>query len=358
MHDLELAVVIFALKIWRHYLYGVRREIFTDHRSLKYNFTQKELNLRQWRWLELLKDYTLDIKYHLGKANVVADVLSRKPQGMIASLVTTNLYLLKELEKLQIEIVLLNQQIHLAALQITSSIVDKIKKGQQDDLELRKMMEKVEEGSAQDFTLNDGILKFKNCLCVPNVPELRTELLNESHDSVLTTHPGSTKMYRDLKSHYWWSGMKKDVAEYVARCLTCQQVKAEHQKPGGLLQPLPIPVWKWDHITMDFVVGMPPTQRHHDAIWVIIDQLSKSAHFLAIKTIFNAKQLAELYIREIVRLHRIPLSITLERDTKFASRFWQGFQTVMGTEVHLSTAFHPQTDGQSERTIQTLEDML
>jgi len=135
-------------------------------------------------------------------------------------------------------------------------------------------------------------------------------------------------------------------------------VKAEHQKPGGLLQPLPIPVWKWDQITMDFIVGMPRTQKHHDAIWVIVDRLSKSAHFLAIKTTFNAEQLADLYIKEIVRLHAIPLSIISDRDTKFSSRFWRGFQIAMGTEVHLSTAFHPQTDGQSERTIQTLEDML
>jgi len=144
------------------------------------------------------------------------------------------------------------------------------------------------------------VLKFRNRLCVCNDSELKNELLKESHDPALTTYPGSTNMYRDLKSHYWWSGMKKDIADYVARCLTCQRVKTEHQKPGGLLQPLPIPVWKWDHITMDFVVGKPRTQKHHDAIWVIIDQLTKSAHFLAMKTVFNAEQLAELYIKEIV----------------------------------------------------------
>jgi len=161
---------------------------------------------------------------------------------MIESLVTTNLYLLEELEKLQIEIVLPSQQIHLAALQIISSIVEKIKQGQQDDLELRKMIKKVEEGSVQDFTIKDGVLKFRNYLCVPKHPEFKKELLKESYDSTLTTHPGSTKMYRDLKSHYWWSGMKKDIAYYVARCLTCQRVKAEHQKLGGLLQPLPIPI--------------------------------------------------------------------------------------------------------------------
>jgi len=161
-----------------------------------------------------------------------------------------------------------------------------------------------------------------------------------------------------LKTHYWWPGMKRDIAEYVARCLTCQQVKAEHQKPGGLLQPLPIPIWKWEHITMDFVVGMPRSLKHHDAIWVVVDRLTKSAHFLPLRTSYNAEQLAELYIKEIMRLHGVPLSIVSDRDTKFASQFWHAFQTAMGTELNLSTAFHPQTDGQSERTIQTLEDML
>ena len=135
-------------------------------------------------------------------------------------------------------------------------------------------------------------------------------------------------------------------------------MKAEHQKPGGLLQPLPIPVWKWEHITMDFALGIPRTQRHHDAIWVIVDRLNKSAHFLPMRITFSAEQLAELYIKEIVRLHGVPLSIVSDRDTKFASRFWHGFQLAMGTKLNLSTAFHPQTDGQSERTIQTLEDML
>ena len=124
------------------------------------------------------------------------------------------------------------------------------------------------------------------------------------------------------------------------------------------MQPLPIPVWKWERLTMDFVIGMPRTQRHHDAIWVIVDRLTKSAHFLPIRTTFSAEQLAELYIKEIVRLHGVPLSIVSDRDTKFTSRFWRGFQSAMGTDLNLSTAFHPQTDGQSERTIQTLEDML
>ena len=125
--------------------------------------------------------------------------------------------------------------------------MDKIKEGQQDDSELIKIIKNVEEGSIQDFAIKNGVLKFRNHLCISNDSELKKELLKESHDSALTTHPGSTKMYRDLKTHYWWSGMKKDIADYVAQCLTCQSVRTEHKKSGGLLQPLPIPVWKWNH---------------------------------------------------------------------------------------------------------------
>ena len=243
-------------------------------------------------------------------------------------------------------------------MQTTSSIVDRIKKRQQDDPKSVKLVKKVEEGSTKDYSVKDGVLWFRNRLCVPNNPKLKKELLKESHVFALTTHPGSTKMCQDLKPYYWLTGMKRDMENYVARCLTCQRVKTEHQRPGGLLQPLPISVWKWDHITMDFVVGMTRTQKHHDAIWVIMHRLTKSSHFLAMKTVFNAEQLADLYIKEIVRLHRIPLSIVSDQDTKFSSKFWQSFQSVMGTELCLSTSFHPQTDGQSERTIQTLKDML
>jgi len=182
-HYFELAAVLFTLKIWRHYLYGVRYEIYTDHKSLKYIFTQKDLNLRQQRWLELLKDYTLDIRYHPGKANVAADTFSRSPKGMIASSLTRNPQPLKELEVLYIEIILSSKQIQLTTLQIASSIVEKIKKHQQNDLELVKLVEKVEEGSNQDFLLKDEVLRFRNRLCVPNDPELKKELLKESHDT-------------------------------------------------------------------------------------------------------------------------------------------------------------------------------
>ena len=152
--------------------------------------------------------------------------------------------------------------------------------------------------------------------------------------------------------------MKVDIAEWVSKCLTCQKVKAEHQKPSGLLQPLEIPEWKWEQIAMDFVVGLPLTQSKCDAIWVIVDRLTKSAHFLPINERYSVDRLANMYLKEIVARHGVPVSIVSDRDPRFNSRFWQSFQECLGTKMNMSTAYHPQTDGQSERTIQTLEDML
>ena len=152
--------------------------------------------------------------------------------------------------------------------------------------------------------------------------------------------------------------MKKDIAEFVSQCLVCQQVKAEHQSPAGRMQSLFIPEWKWDHITMDFVVGLPRTRSGRDAVWVIVDRLTKSAHFLAINVSFSLDQLARMYVNEVVSRHGIPMSIVSDRDPRFTSRFWKQLQRALGTKLSFSTAFHPQTNGKSERTIQTLEDML
>ncbi|GKE25745.1 putative reverse transcriptase domain-containing protein [Tanacetum coccineum] len=157
--------------------------------------------------------------------------------------------------------------------------------------------------------------------------------------------------------------MKADIATYVSKCLTCAKVKAEHQKPSGLLQQPEIPVWKWERITMDFIVGLPRTPSGYDSIWVIVDRLTKTAHFLPVKTTDSMEKLTQLYLKEIVCLeivcrHGVPISIISDRDSKFASRFWRSLLGALGTQLDMSTAYHPQTDGQSERTIQTLEDML
>jgi len=152
--------------------------------------------------------------------------------------------------------------------------------------------------------------------------------------------------------------MKTDVADYVASCLVCQKAKIEHQRPGGMLEPLDIPQWKWDSISMDFITHLPRLVRGHDSIWVIVDRLTKCDHFLPINQKMNMDRLADLYVREIVRLHGVPASIVSDRDPRFTSRFWQSLQNVLGTQLKMSSAYHPQTDGQSERTIQSLEDLL
>ncbi|XP_035830815.1 uncharacterized protein LOC118480199, partial [Helianthus annuus] len=260
-HDLELGAVVFALKIWRHYLYGTRCTIYTDHRSLEHILKQKDLNMRQRRWVELLNDYECAIKYHPGKANVVADALS----------------------------------------------------------------------------------------------EL---VMDEAHKSRYSVHPGSDKMYHDIRTTYWWPNMKALIATYVGKCLTCARVKIEYQKPSGLLQQPEIPQWKWEQISMDFVTGLPRSQRGNDTIWVVVDRLTKSAHFLAIKEKDKFSTLADIYMKEVVSRHGVPISIISDRDARFTSELWQAMHKSFGSRLDMSTAYHPQTDGQSERTIQTLEDML
>ncbi|WJX12700.1 hypothetical protein P8452_03168 [Trifolium repens] len=165
-------------------------------------------------------------------------------------------------------------------------------------------------------------------------------------------------MYQDLKKLFWWPSMKKEVVEFVYACLTYQKSKVEHQRPSGLLQPMFISEWKWDSIAMDFVSGLPRTTKGNDSIWVIVDRLTNAAHFIAFKTGTLIPKLAEIYVEQIVRLHGIPSSIVSDRDPRFTSRFWESLQEALGIKLRMSSAYHPQTDGQSERTIQSLEDLL
>ena len=357
VHDLELAAVVFALKIWRHYLYGETFQIFTDHKSLKYLMSQKDLNMRQRRWVELLKDYDCTLEYHPGKANTVADALSRK-SSRVANLQGSTFPSLIDLRKLNAKLNVDDVGVLLATLSIRPVLKERIQEAQPNDQKLKEIIEKVKQGKETPFILQDDTLMLGDRICVPDTNDLRREILDEAHNAPYAMHPGTTKMYNTMKSHYWWPGMKKDVAEFIAKCLTCQQIKVEHQAPAGKLHPLSIPEWKWEKITMDFVTGLPKTQKGNDAIWIIVDRLTKSAHFLPIRWGCSLDQLAQKYVHEIVRLHGVPISIVSDRDPRFTSRFWRSLQEAMGTRLNFSTTFHPQTDGQSERTIQTLEGML
>ncbi|GJY85046.1 putative reverse transcriptase domain-containing protein [Tanacetum coccineum] len=204
----------------------------------------------------------------------------------------------------------------------------------------------------------DGTRCFGNRVWLPRYGGLRDLVMHESHKSKYSIHLGSDKMYQDLKLLYWWSNMKADIATYVSKCLTCAKVKAEHQKPSGLLQQPEIPIWKWERITKDFVSGLLRPPSGYDTIWVIVDRLTKSAHFLPMKKTDSIEKLTRLYLKEILYRHGVPVSIISDRDSHFTSNFWRSLQKAVGTNLDMSTAYHPQTDGQSERTIQTLEHML
>ncbi|GJZ47830.1 putative reverse transcriptase domain-containing protein [Tanacetum coccineum] len=166
-------------------------------------------------------------------------------------------------------------------------------------------------------------LYFMDRIWVPLIGDVKTMIMDEAHESKNSVHPGADKMYYDLRDMYWWSGMKRDIATYVSKCLTCSKVKAEHQRPSGLLQQPEIPEWKWDKIIMDFITKFPRSKSGHDTIWVIVDRLTKSAHFLAIREDYSTEKLAKIYIDEIVVRHGVPVLIISDRDGQFTSRCWQ-----------------------------------
>ncbi|WVZ80504.1 hypothetical protein U9M48_027974 [Paspalum notatum var. saurae] len=355
-HDLELAAVVHALKIWRHYLIGNKCDIYTDHKSLKYIFTQSELNMRQRRWLELIKDYQLEIHYHLGKANVVADALSRKSYCNLLTGEELPTELCAEIEQLRLDFVTTKK---LNELRVRCTLEDHIRQAQKDCPSIAELKVGMEKGLLPDFRTDDrGTIWLKERLCVPLDEGIRESILTEAHCSKYSIHPGSTKMYQDLKKLFWWRRMKRDIAAFVAQCDTCNRIKAEKQRPAGLLKPLDIPMWKWEKITMDFIVGLPRTPKGNDSIWVIVDRLTKSAHFIPVKATHNAPRLAELYIQNVLRLHGVPISIISDRGPQFTARFWKSLHEALGTKLDYSTAYHPQTDGQMEQVNQLFEDLL
>nr|GEW32317.1 reverse transcriptase domain-containing protein [Tanacetum cinerariifolium] len=258
---------------------NAKREVFTNHKSLQYILDQKELNVRQRRWLELLSDYDSEIRFHPGKENVTE---VRKPENIknedVGGMLVENS---KDPEKLRTE-----------------------------KLEPRA----------------DGTLCLNGRSCLSSYGNLRTVIMHESHKSKYSIHPSSDKMYQDMKRLYRWPDMKADIGTYVSKCLTCAKVKDEHQRPSGLL--------------------------------VIVNRLTKSAIFVPLRKTDPIEKLARMYLKEVVGRHGIPILIIYDRDPRFASNFWRSLQKTLGTSLDMSTAYHPETNSHSERTIQTLEDML
>ncbi|GJS68740.1 putative reverse transcriptase domain-containing protein [Tanacetum coccineum] len=312
-HDLELGAVVFALKIWRHYLYGTKCNVFTDHKSLQHILDQKELNMRQRR---------------CRKERI-------KPLRVRALVMTIGLDLPKKILEAQIE-----------AMKLEKIEAEDVGGMTRKDLPKEKLEPRADE-----------TLCLNNRSWLPCYGDLRTLIMHESHKLKYSVHPGSDKMYQDMKKLYWWPNMKANIDTYVSKCLTCLKVKAEHQKPSGLLVQPEIPQWKWDNITMDFVTKLPRTSSGYDTIWVIVDRLIKSAHFLPMRENDSMDKLARLYLKEVVTRHGILVSVIYDRDGRFTSNFWRAFQKTLGTRLDMSPAYHSQTDGQSKRTIQTLEDI-
>ena len=324
VQEKEMTAVVHCLRVWRHYLLGAQFLVLTDNVATTYFQTQKKLSPKQARWQDFLAEFDYVMEYKPGKANVVADALSRK--AIFASL-----------------------------SQVTSPLLGRIKEGLAQETLAKTIISMVQEGKTRRFWLDDGLLYTKgNRLYVPKWDNLRRELMKECHDSLWAGHPGIRRTLALLKATYYWPQMRDDVEGYVRTCLVCQQDKVEQQQPGGLLEPLPTPKRPWESVSMDFIVSLPKSEGF-GSIMVVVDRFSKYATFIPAPTDCTAEEAARLFLRNVVKLWGVPESIVSDRDPRFTGRFWTELFKLLGSQLNFSTSFHPQSDGQTERLNALLE---
>ncbi|CAI7891587.1 unnamed protein product [Closterium sp. NIES-54] len=326
-HDREALAIVHAIKKWRCYVHMQPITVLTDHCTLQHQKTQPHLTPRQARWMEYLEQYVpeLKIEYRAGHLNP-ADSLTRPPQPQLTTI---------------------------GSVTWDESFIKKFTKGYRHDHFY------LYSAADDKYFFYESPFWYKadsRIICVPAERKLRHLVLRKHHDQ--NGHFGVDKTLAAISSNFFWPKLSRAVRSYVCSCHTCQCNKACNTAPYGLLHPLEIPQLPWTHVTLDFITDLPRTSSHHNAILTVVDKLSKMAHFLPTSTTATAENVADLFFKEIVRLHGIPSVLISDRDSRFVGRFWQSLFNRLGTKIHLSTAYHPQSDGQTERMNQTLEDAL
>ena len=324
VHEQEMLAIIVALRAWRCYLHGSHCKINTDHQTLRHLQTQPHLSPRQARWSEFLQEFDCTINYVPGERNH-ADSLSRRP-GMAALLAVGP------------------DAAFLTALKGSYAADSFLQQDRQ------RRTSRLREVDGQYYH------RFEDRLYI--TPPLRRQLLTECHRAAYSGHLGLDKTTATLSQHFWWPHLRRTVAAFIRRCHQCQVSKPVNQRPYGLMQPLPTPDRPWQHITMDFATDLPATASQHDSIVVFVDRFSKMLRLAPLTKQTTASELAAIFHQHIFRQHGLPESIVSDRDPKLDSDFWRELQRLLGTELKMSTAHHPQTDGQSERAIRTVKEML